>query len=251
MIDVAGHARQRGGHVARVPSHGRSGGGHTRARLRKLIVPTHLTTSSDTTNKDTYDTASVTLAPGEELLIGIVQTGTTANGPANFTGSTLGVSLSLVVTSGAAASRISVYRAMVNSLVSGFVRINFAAGDVTTGCHWSLVKYAGVDPSGLNGANAVVQSIGALGSAGTTVNIPLAAALANPNNMMVYFLTQAANELITSPGPGFTKRGDVSHATPNRGLASADAIGRAAADPTWTTSSTPRWNALELKSGMA
>lgn len=223
----------------------------TRPRLRRVIVGINLDTNSDTTNKNTYDSASFGVAPGDVIEIGIVQTAAAANGPADFTGSTIPLTPTLVNSFAVAALRISVYRAVATAYGTGFLRINFAAGDTTSGCAWSILKALGADGSGSNGVNSVVQSNGAAGASGTTTTITLTSALENVRNSMMYFLTHVAAEAITSPGAGFTKRGDTSYGTPGTGLASADGPGLASAAPTWPTASIPRWVALELRAGAA
>lgn len=210
------------------------------------IVATHLTTAGDTTNQNAYTTASVAPGAGRLMLVWIVQSATTANGPSSFTG-TFGGTLTLVNSFAVAALRISCYRYLATSSpASGTITINFAAGDTTSGCAWSIVEYANVDVSGSNGAGAIVQSAAAAGASGTTVNVTLAA-FASPRNMHAYGLTHVAAESITSPGAGFTKRGDTNYATPGTGLATADAINANVADPSWPTASIPRYVAVEIK----
>ena len=214
---------------------------------RANIIRNHLTTNSSTTDGNSFTTASVSPGAGRLMLVWIVQTATTANGPSSFTGTFAGT-LTQVATFGVAATRISLYRYLkTSSPDSGTITINFSAGDATTGCAWSIVEYGNVNTSGSNGAGAIVQNVAAAGGSGTTTTITLAA-FEHANNVHAYGLTHGANEA-TTPGTGFIERGDTSYATPATALETADAVNDTTADPSWATSVVPRYIAVEVKAG--
>ncbi len=213
---------------------------------RTAIVPTHLTTGENTTDQASYATASISPAGNTLVLLWVAQTATTANGPTSVTGN--GLTYTEVARAQAAATTIVLYRAMAAAPSSGAVTINFNAGDTTTGAAWSAVQYAGVNTTGTHGSGAIVQNVASSAGASVGQTITLAAAFEDVNNLHAYGIVHLANE-VTTPGTGFTERGDAAHATPALAIETADKPNDTTADVTWTTSSASRWVAVEVKAG--
>lgn len=211
---------------------------------RATIAPNALTSGESNVDLNTYTTGAISPGANRLVLMWVVQSGTATEGPNDFTGTFAGT-WTLVGTASAATATISLYRYMSATPASGTVNINFDVDDVTTGCSWAIVEYAGVNTTGVNGAGAVVQFVAnaAAASLGQTITL---AAFESASNLHAYGISHLAAEG-TTPGVGFDERADVNHAGPNQSLEVADKVNDTTADPSWATSAASRWVAVELK----
>src|ERR1019366_8148589 len=119
-------------------------------------------------------------------------------------------------------------------------RSTISFGAQTQGnCSWAVDEFSGINTSGTNGANAVVQSanvaINGGGAAITGVTITLSA-LANANSAAYGFLRAAWIGGGLTKGSAFTQLSQVSDATNHIYLESEWAINQTAVNWTWASS---------------
>lgn len=147
-----------------------------------LVTATHLLTAGGGVTASSFVTASI--SPGaNQLIILFVHSHRNGGGNPNIptvtgagmTWTQVATKLGTVDTS----HRVTMFRALSPSPGSGALTIDFAAQNQDETI-WSISEFAGVDTSGTNGANAVVQS-GTLDGTGTSLTITLSA-FSNTNN---------------------------------------------------------------------
>lgn len=147
-----------------------------------------------------------------------------------------------------AAARITLFRALGSSPTSGSVTIDFG-GFTQTVCEWSFSEFAGIDTSGSNGENAVVQSAVATG-ASNSLSITLAA-FGSASNATYGAIAIERAQAITA-GSGFTQIHETQLSTP---AFTTDTQWRDDNDTTvdwsWTTNSVNGGIAVEIKAAAA
>lgn len=98
--------------------------------------------------------------------------------------------------------RISVYRAQQASVGSGAITLDFGAISIAT-VGWAVYEFTGAKTSGVNGADAVVQSGSNTNSLASITNT-LAAFASSLNMAFGTFFHQSFSDA-TTPGTGFTQ----------------------------------------------
>ena len=205
------------------------------------ITVTSLTSGADTTDADSYVTASISPTGNRLLLLCVVNTGTVAASP-----TATGNGLTWVTVNNqtwGVTNQTSILRAMGASPSSGAVTIDFA-GNTRTGTAWSITQFANVDTSGTDGSGAVVQSNGGSEVLSTTAGITLNA-FGSPDNIAYGCLGIGVQENIT-PGAGFTEVQEVGYATPGTELETEWQLNQTSVVWSWTTLATAGGVAVEI-----
>ena len=101
--------------------------------------------------------------------------------------------------------RLTIYRALSATPGTGPLTITWSAS--VSNCQWIVSEWDGVDPSGSNGAGAIVQtgSISADASNGLAVSL---AAFADPGDVAYGAFAVNKNALAVTPGAGFGSCGE-------------------------------------------
>ncbi|MGH7515391.1 MAG: invasin domain 3-containing protein [Gemmatimonadales bacterium] len=170
------------------------------------ITHTLLTSGVDLTNATVYTTASI--APAANKLITIAVLGYRAAGAISPTivGGGMGswtlvtsVDFDTVLTP---RRRLLVFRAMSASPGSGPITITFASQ--TSNAEWSVSQWGGVETSGANGANAIVQTGTNRADASGGLSVSLGA-FADPNDVAFGVFGVKSQTASVTPGSGFTE----------------------------------------------
>ena len=210
------------------------------------VSATNLVTSGNNADQNSYTTASITPPANQLILAWIENSDATGTGVDTVSLSGNGLTWVNIGTVVRGIRRLTLFRAMGASPTAGAVTIS--AGADTNGCAWSIVAFDGVETSGTNGSDAVVQALTNNGGAATSGSVTLAA-FASVNNATAGGFIHVANEGST-PGTGFTEIGDTQLSTPVVGLATEyRADNDTSVDMSWTTSSAWAGIAVEIKAG--
>lgn len=142
------------------------------------VSRTNLTAAGDSSNDTSYETASINPTPNKLILITITSV---VGGGSTETPTVTGAGMTwvLVKTQLCAANptqdrRTTMLRALKSSPGTGVLTIDFNA-ETQARCGWSIEEFTGVDPTGTDGANAIVQSAGAGAGAAGSLTVTLAA----------------------------------------------------------------------------
>ncbi len=175
------------------------------------ISANQLTADFGSTALTSYTTASVSPAANRLILVWVGHQ--VASGGMNATAlSGLGLTWDLVdsfVDSTTGNRRVSLFRALsATTPTPGTLTISFASGQTALRCGWSVTEFGGVDTTGTNGANAIVQSArgettDSVAATGVTATL---AAFSGVNNATFCGLRYGVNGLPTV-GTGFTLLG--------------------------------------------
>lgn len=169
------------------------------------VTATHLATASSESDATSYNTASI--SPSASRLILVFFAGTSASsGPPDPTITGNGFTYTKVATLVDASNTriVGVYRAM-GTPSAGAVTISFGAHTMAR-LGWSIAEFANVKTSGVNGADAVVQSATNQNTGSqTTLSVTLAA-FGSANNATYGGIRRSATSG-TSSGSGFTQLG--------------------------------------------
>lgn len=222
--------------------------------IRGDIVGTNLLDADDNTDRNSYTSThggivDFAVAANRGLIAIITQTGTSCTGPSSITYGGLTFVRAVETASGNSNSHISIWVAQTSSAItSQAITVAFNSGESTTGIHIAVSSFAGVSLAGSNGSDIYVSSnnVSNAASAATSVAITLPNALGNAKNAMLYGVTAAANEVITG-ATSFTALGQKNHANPVRSCQYGYRINVTTGTPTWTSSVTSRYCAIELK----
>ncbi len=242
MRRVGGHVRRKGGHIRLPRTHVRAGGGFVGARRADVAVM-HLPswTAGDTTDGLAYVTPSISVPAGSWLVVGVTNTGATAQDPTSVVATTGALPLAKQGASFTVGTlnncRQSVYARYFDQAYTGTLTITFGA--TATACAYSpLVMLGG--PS----AGAIAQiSAGATGT-GTAVAAAALAAFENRNNVCVGFNVSRSPNV--TPGAGFTEQGEsVGTASPIVKIQSQTALNDPTSDA--TLASAAEWGAIALE----
>ncbi|MGH7515392.1 MAG: Ig-like domain-containing protein, partial [Gemmatimonadales bacterium] len=170
------------------------------------ITHTLLTSGVDVTNAKVYTTASI--APAANALVTIAVLGYRSAGaitPVIAGGGmpswtlVASVDFDTVLTP---RRRLLVFRAMTPTPGSGPVTITFASQ--TSNAEWSVSQWDGVETSGLNGANAIVQAGTNRADAVSGLSVSLGA-LADPNDVAFGVFGVDGQTASVTPGSGFAE----------------------------------------------
>lgn len=176
----------------------------------------NITADSDTTDQDTYTTASVTLKAGRLYLMSVENSHATTTPAVSSIDSATGgypTFASRATTQFSSSTRrVSIWSAVPTADFTATLRINFGASSGVTGCIWALNEFTHVDTATNDG---VVQT--ATGTGSSTTPLATLAAFGSANNATFgAFGVAAANA--GTPSTGYFEMNDNTLATPNHAL---------------------------------
>jgi len=168
------------------------------------VTATHLTTDRLNASQSSYTTASITVPAGELILVA-VNSDVNAVKP---TVSGLSATFTEVVSASGGTNNmmVTLFRSLNLSAKSGTLSINFSSTSNLSSCGWSVSRYANIEQTGTNGANAIVQSATGSGNGVNNLTVTLGA-FSNSSNATYGSVTLNGNGTIT-PGSGFTELGE-------------------------------------------
>lgn len=175
------------------------------------------TSGTDTTNTDTYTTASVSPGNSKLMLLAVLASKTAGNGPARKP-RVSGCGLTWVevesVAFGSIASpeaRLTVFRAMKAAPSTGVVTMSFSENQ--GGVAWSMLEIDAMDTSGKQGSGAVPSNRVKTNRVDAATSLAVTMGDFSADSMTVGFFGIKANEAQTA---GFgTELSDQGHATPD------------------------------------
>ncbi len=170
------------------------------------ITPTLLASGSNAVNLKIYTTASIAPEPNALILVAVLgrRSGTpltptvTGGGMATWT-PVASVDYGTVTTP---QSRLVVFRALSATPGSGPVTITYSSS--ISNATWIVAQWSGVDPSGVNGAGAIVQSGSSPTDAASVLSTTLGA-FADPSDAALGLVGASLNGPAVTPGAGFTE----------------------------------------------
>lgn len=211
------------------------------------IAASNLTTNGDNTDATSYTTASIAPTANRLILAWVWAIGADAPPEPTLTGN--GLTWVSVATTVVGARRLTLFRAMGASPSSGAVTIDFA-GDTQTGCIWSIAEFSGVNTSGSNGANAIVQAVADNTASNVTSFTVTLATFESPNNATAGGFGIPLNTAgLPDPGSGFSEIGQRNQSSPNLAFVSEFRNDNdTSVDATWGASTVPAAGiAVELR----
>lgn len=208
----------------------------------------NLTADQLIATQSTYNTASISPAGNKLLLVwvnSIVSSGT-PNDP-TITGD--GVTWVKIASVTTGTAKVSLFRGMVSSPSSGALTIDFAAQSQLF-AQWIVDQVDGIDTSGSNGANAVVQSatqIVTSGASSTGISATLAAFGSTNNATYGGARKNGSNTL--NPGSNFTQSGSIQDgATGHHSVTEFTGVNQTTVDFNWTSEAVTALEiAIEIK----
>jgi hypothetical protein len=201
------------------------------------ITQTLLTSGNNTTNQRTFTTASIAPAPGALITIALLGHNSTSALPSPVVsggGMTVWAEVATVTFDDVTLphKRLAIFRAMSAAPGSGPLTITWSA--TVSNCQWIVSQWTGVDPSGVNGAGAVVQSGSSRGDVTNGLTVTLAPFASTSDEAYGVFGVNSKVLAIT-PGTGFTKIDEQPSAeSPYADLLAEWAINRNPIDAMWT-----------------
>jgi hypothetical protein len=170
------------------------------------ISHTLLTAAADPANGKVYTTASIAPAPNTLILVAVLGHRAYGAPPAptiSGGGMTTWDQVATVTLDPQSSplKRLTIFRAMSPAPGSGPLTITFSA--TVSNAEWVVSEFSGVDPSGTNGAGAIVQTGSAGGDGVNGLTVPLAA-FANSNDVAYGAFAVASGSPAITAGPGFT-----------------------------------------------
>lgn len=213
------------------------------------VTQSPLTSGANTTNQNSYVTASISPGANRLVLVTVLNFGT-GSSPNTPTLSGNGLTYQLIDTQLYQSNfiRLSLFRSMGASPSSGAITIDFA-GQSQDSCHWAVSEFSGVSATGTHGSGAIVQSAKAAPTSTTTGLATLSAFADAANATFGCFAINSSGSNLITPGSGFTEIYEVS--TGQRNLQTE---WRDSADTSVdaTTASAENWAviAVEIASGL-
>lgn len=223
---------------------------------RDTIVATHLTSAGSSVDGTTFDSASITVAAGELVLLAVCCSQTSTDAPPPSDVSETGAGTTLVATQIAQvdfdttnpAHNCSLWRAMPAAPFTGTVTFTFPA--TVTACAWSIVKFAGVDTGGSNGATAVGNQAAQTGSTASGTALPLnLSALEHVTNRAFAAYFNDSNTVTMDPQAGFTEHGEGAIGSPGARAQTQSALTLTACDVSQASPTPLGGIAIEIRSG--
>jgi hypothetical protein len=212
--------------------------------ISNVTLGTTSTTVSSTT------TASITPAANNLVLVSVASalSGTIQPNQPTLSGNSLtyvAVGSSYYGTTGGGRRYFTLFRALGASPTAGAITIDFAAQNQVQ-IMWSVDQASGIDTTGVNGANAIVQSAGTINAASTTDSVTLAA-FSNVNNSTFGGFAANGNH-ISSFGTGYTSLANAGTDTDSLNVATEWRVDNQTVVPvTWAGAVPSAGQAVELK----
>lgn len=176
-----------------------------------MIVANLLTSGGDGTTKTTYTTGTFTPSPNKLVLITVANSrGGVITDIASISGCGLTFEKVSTITTGDIRQRHSLWKAVSSSTSTGSLSITMVSAD-STNCQWIVTEFDGVDVSGTNGANAIVQvgsTILDSPAPSGTVTVTLNQFAKNTNAAFGAFRIQLTTTTLTA-GSGYTQIAEV------------------------------------------
>ena len=202
------------------------------------VTQTLLTAGNNLTNQKVYTTAAIAPAPNSLITVAVLgHNSTTAPPSPTLTGG--GMAAWTVVASipldaiATPHKRLTIYRALSATPGSGPLTITWSAS--VSNCQWIVSQWDNVDPSGTNGAGAVIQSSSTSGDATNGLTLSLAA-FADPGDVAYGAFAVNKNALAVTAGSGFTEIAQQPSAeSPNADLQAEWATNDNTIDASWTS----------------
>ena len=173
------------------------------------VSATHLTTSGNSTDGNSFTTASITPTAGRLILAAVENRANTAVDPNTPTLTGNGLTWVQVATVFVTnTQRITVFRAMGGSPSAGAITIDLAGQDQFY-CEWSISEFAGVDTGGTNGSGAIGQTASNTDTgtnAGITVTLGFDAASTSATFGAVRTIGDGTAKIVS--GSGFSELGE-------------------------------------------
>lgn len=216
------------------------------------ITVTQRGTVNTNADADPISIASVALTV-DRVYIGVIATSiASGDAPSVSTMSGTGLSMTKRTTTGSseifASRRVELWYGKCTE--SGTVTISADLSATSTSSDFTIYELDGVDTTGTNGANAIVQAICKTNGGTSTTSIQFnLAAFAGSSNRPFAFMLHRANEATThDSGGGYTELLDANHNNPSAGFCVQWHSTSNDQDPdfSWTTSSQNGGIAVEL-----
>jgi hypothetical protein len=171
------------------------------------ISHTLLTFGTNTVNQRVYSTAAIAPAPNRLITVAVMghNSSSAAPSPTLSGGGMSAWTEVATITFDAVATphtRLTIFRAMSVSPGSGPLTITFSKSQSHS--QWIVSQWDGVDPSGVNGAGAIVQAGSNRGDAVNGLAVTLAP-FGNAGNVAYGVFGVRRNVLAVTPGTGFTE----------------------------------------------
>lgn len=145
------------------------------------INATLLTTSGNAGIASSYNYSSITPSANQLVIAFIANNLGASPGTASIAGNSLTWVQVGTAVNPAVNRVVTVFRALSSSPTAGSGTISYAAG-TEANCSWSIFEFSGVDTSGANGANAVLQPTFGSGAATDTNFKVILGGFGNANN---------------------------------------------------------------------
>lgn len=181
------------------------------------ISAANVTTSGNSSDLSSYSTASITPSRNKLLLAWVYSIAATAPNTPTASGNGLTWVQVATILDSDGVRRLTLFRALGSSPSTGALTFDFG-GQTQTGCVWSVVEYTGVNTTGSNGANAIVQfdteaSAGSVSSLTSTL-----AAFGSTMNATAGGFGYPLNSNAGDVGSGFTAIGEQFQGSPNQAI---------------------------------
>lgn len=183
------------------------------------ITATNLATSGSTTDSTSFTTGSISPSANKLILLWVYTINSSAPNTPTVTGNSLNWVNVASRADGANIRRITLFRAM-GTPTSGPLTIDFA-GQLQSGCAWSIVQYDGTSLIGTDGSGALVQAVSnASIGIDTSLTVTLAAFSGVGNATVGGFGVSFNSAGLPAVGSGFTATGQFNQTSPNLSIAS-------------------------------
>lgn len=201
---------------------------------------------ASTTDGTTFNTASFTPVVGQVYYVACAPTGVAEAPALNHDGFSDGFTQIAFSRIGATSRQVTAFRGVATDAVADTVTMTYGSSQVSA--LWSVITGTGIDATGTDGANSVVQTDDANSNVGvTTLNTTLAA-FEHETNANLTFVMLGGNSSVTPDGD-FAELGDVGIAAGTGTLETQWATNQTTCDPSWA-STTVAMLSIEIKSGV-
>lgn len=194
------------------------------AAITNPVIPTGLTSGTDSTDQSVFTTASITPTADSLVLLSVLNTKAESADTPTVTGCGLTwVAVRSKPFSTSDSYRITLFRAMGAAPTAGALTITFPSGQ--TGCSWAINEFGNVNTGGTNGSGAIRNDVDAISTeTGTSLTATLPQ-IANSRNATFGCFGWTTNAAVT-PGTGYTEAQEVQATAPARTLQAEYQVGK-------------------------